>query len=295
MISKKTILTFALTFLLSFSFISALSVDAEYVTLFSGGQESVKIEIGNDENFDIEDIIFELNLANLPFTTVGSSSDSVDEINENDEETVSFTLKATTDIILGDYNIPYILKYTNADDPDEDFKQEGSFGIRVSAKTELDFSIEVQDSAIVGQEGQISLEIINQGLGEIKSISVQIFPQGFELLSKDKIFVGTIDADDTDTASFDIIYKTTTPSLSAKITYKDFDNKDQVKNINLPFKVYTQEEALELGIISKNNSGIYIGFVIVLLVAWFVYRKIRKNRRNNKKKEVSIKKKSLSK
>ena len=146
---------------------------------------------------------------------------------------------------------------------------------------DIDFSVEVDGNAIIGQDGRISLEIINKGLGEIKSVSVQIFPQGFELLSGDKIFVGTIDPDDSDTATFDVIYKTTNPTLSAKVDYKDFDNQDQAETVNLGFKVYTREQALELGIINNPNYTAYI-VIGILVVAFFIYRRIRKRRKKNR-------------
>ena len=130
------------------------------------------------------------------------------------------------------------------------------------------------------EEGRVSLEVINKGLGEVKSMSVQIFPTGFELLSKDKIFIGSIDADDTDLASFDVIYKSANPSFSAKVDYKDFDNIEQTKTVNLPFTVYTKEKALELGLIQKDNSSRNTGIIVVLIIAWFVWRSFKKKRKN---------------
>jgi hypothetical protein len=218
----------------------------------------------------------------LPFTVIGNSEKDVDDIDENDEDTVKFTLRASTDIVPGDYSIPYILKYVNAEDNSENFTKEGGFGIRVSAKTDLDFSAETRGNAILGREGQISIEIVNKGLGEIKSVSIEIFPQGVELLSKEKIFVGTIDADDSDTATFDVIYKSKSPIISAEITYKDFDNNDQIETIDLPIKVYTEEQALELGLIQKSNTFIYTLVIAILIVAWLIYRRIRKRRKKKR-------------
>jgi len=277
----KTITTI-LFLVLSIAFVSAVVVDSTYITLFPGEEGRVTIEIENNENFDIERVSIALLLDEVSFTSVGSSERGVDDIDEDDDERVTFTLRPSTDIEPGDYNIPYILKYVNADD-DEDFTKEGSFGIRVTAKTELDFSVEIRGNAIVGEEGRISLEVINRGLGEIKSVSVKLSPNGFELLSKNNVFIGTVDADDTDIASFDVIYKTTNPTLSARIEYKDFDNKDLVETVNIPFRVYTREQALELGLIKKSKTTLYGGVVILALAIWFVYRKIKKRRKQNRR------------
>jgi len=271
-------LIFGILFLvLTLSFASAIVVDADYITIYSGESGRVSVEIENNENFDIEDISLALELSDLPFTSVGSSEKDVDDIDEDDEDTVSFTLRASTDIVPGDYNIPYTLTYINAENSTESFEKTGSFGLRVSAKTDLDFSVETNEDAIVGEEGRIIIEIINRGLGEIKSVSIEIIPNGFELLSKNKIFVGTIDSDDSDTATFDVFYKTQNPNFSVKIIYKDFDNNDQTETQSFLAKVYTKEDALELGLIQKRNFTLYL-LIGVLVLGFIVYR-IKKKRK----------------
>lgn len=277
-ILNKT-LTGIFLLILTLNFASALVVDADYITLYSGEQGVVEVKIENTENFEIEDISVILFLDKIPFVSVGSSEKDVDDIDEDDTEKIFFTLKSFTDVIPGDYEIPYSARYTNSENNSQTFEKKGSFGIRVGAKTDLDFSVEIRGNAIIGEKGRISLEVINKGLGEIKSMSVQIFPKGFELLSKDKIFIGTIDSDDTDLASFDVIYKITNPILSARIEYKDFDNKEQSETIDLSFKVYTEEKAIELGLIKKNNTNFYIGTTIVILVFWLIWRRIKKKRK----------------
>lgn len=278
----KMVLFLSIIFLISMNLVSSLSVNADYVTVYPGEEKKVNVNINNNENFDTQDISINLNLENMQFSSVGSSEKNIDDINEDDDDSVSFNIKASTNIKPGDYNIPYNIKYTNSDS-DQIITQQGSFGIHVSAKTDLDFTIEVKENPIVGQQGTVSLEIINRGLGEIKSISVEIAPQGFDLLSKDKIFVGTINGDDTDSASFDILYTSVNPVLNVRVEYKDFENKDQFQDVTIPFKVYTQEEALKLGIIKKNNNMIYLGIIVIFLIAWFVYKKIRKAKKKNGK------------
>ena len=272
----------ALLFLvLTLGLTSAVIVDADYVTIFHGERGTVSVEIENNENFDIEDASLSLILDDVQFSSVGSSEKDVDDIDEDDSERVSFTLNPFTDIIPGDYDIPYTLKYKNAENSSVGILEKtGSFGIRVSAETDLDFSVEIRGNAIVGEEGRISLDVINKGLGEVKSMSVQIFASGYELLSKDKIFIGSIDADDTDLASFDVIYKNTNPTFSAKVDYKDFDNIEQTKTVNIPFTVYTKERALELGLIQKSNSSRNMGLIVAIIIIWFTWRSFKKRRKN---------------
>ena len=146
----------------------------------------------------------------------------------------------------------------------------------------MDFSVETQNN-ILGTKGRVSLEIINRGLGNIKSVQVEINPEGYELISSKTIFVGNVNAEDSELVSFDVIFKDKNANLNAKISYKDFDNEDKVENVKLPVKVYTREEALKLGLIKKSNTGIYIGIIIILIIIWFVYRGIRKRQKMKKR------------
>ncbi len=265
-----------------FSFASALNVDSEYITVYPGEEGSIKIKVDNNFNYDIEDVSIALVLDNVPFTSVGSSEKQIDDLDSDDDDTATFVLRASTDAVPGDYDIPYVVTYTNAEMPNAtSIQKTGKFGMRISAKTEIDFVVETKN-AIVGQQGTVSLKIINKGLGEVKFISVEVTPQGYELISPPEVYLGKIDSDDSDSASYDAVFKSTNPTLTAKIDYKDFDNNNKSQSVNIPFKVYTDEEALQLGLIKKSNTGLYTGIIIVLLIVWFIWRRIKKSRKKNK-------------
>jgi len=89
--------------------------------------------------------------------------------------------------------------------------QQGTFALRVSARTDIDFTVDTSKAPVQGEQGQVILQIINKGLGDIKSVSIEFFPNGFDLLSKSKIFIGTIAAEDSDTATYDVVYKSLNP------------------------------------------------------------------------------------
>jgi hypothetical protein len=264
---------------LALSFVSAVIVDADYASVNPGKEARITINVDNNEDFDIENVRVSLLLNETPFSSVGSSTKDVDDLSEGDDDSTSFTLRASTDAVPGDYDIPYTIKYLNADNSSLDFSDSGSFGIRIGAETDLDFTAETRDAAIVGQEGQISLEIINRGLGDIKSISVELEPRGFELISAKKIFIGTIESDDSDLANFDVIYRNQNPSLVATVNYKDFDNNDQVETISIPLKAYTQEQALDLGLVKKSNTMTYILIIVFLIILWFTWRTVKKRKK----------------
>jgi len=264
---------------------NAVSVSPAYVTMYAGEEASISIEVENNENFDIEDVSISLILDNVPFSSVGSSEKDIDDIDEDDEESISFTVRASTEITPGDYNIPYAVNYKQ-EDVDTPLTKSGSFGLRVSAQTDIEYSVETKD-AIVGKKGRVSLKIVNKGLGEVKFVSAEIFASDneFELLSEKYVYLGNIESDDSDLANYDVLFKSSNPTLTVKVDYKDFDNADQSKTVNLPVKVYTKSEALELGLITESKTSLYAGIIIVILLLWFIWRKYSKHRKAKKRRE----------
>lgn len=276
------LVVFASLFLfLSLAFSSALvleSVDAD--VLAPGSEGSIDISIKNNLNDDIEQVSLSLDFTNLPFTSVGSSEDNVDDINEDDSEDFHFKIKAANDAKPGFYNIPYAITYKNQSTP-----QKGTIGLRVSAKTELDYSVSTENP-IVGQQGKISLKIINKGLGDARFVSVKIMPGDYTVLSDEQDYIGTVSSDDFETATFDVLFKKENADLNAVVEYRDLDNNKINKDINLPLEVYSEQRATELGIIKKNNTWLYIIPIVLVIAIWLVWRAIRKRKRLNKSKEM---------
>ena len=301
----KTIIALGILAVYIFSmiaFASAILVDANYITVYPGEEGKVSINVENNENFDIESVSVSLVLStvsptgtvvSVPFAIIGSSTKDLDDLNEDDDDSASFTLRALNDAKPGDYNIPYVIKYKEAGDSTT-LTNQGTFSIRVSAETDLDFGADLKgastDSAIVGQKGKITLEIINKGLGDLKSMSVDVTPQGYDLISQKKVFVGTISAEDSDSVSFDVLFTGKNPTLNAVVTFKDSENQEQTKTITIPLKAYTREEALQLGLIKKSRTGLYITIVVALIIIWYVWRRIskaRKRRAKEREKEMN--------
>ena len=283
---------FALAISISFSSAAVLVDSVNQGILYPGQEASLNVKVKNTFDKNIEDVSMNLIFSGLDstgkqilsqFSTVGSSSDNVDEIEDDEAESFNFKIKASSTTEPGEYTLPYILEYDEINSSNTTIRKQvtGTLGIRVNSKIILDFSVS-QDKKVIGMKDKVSLKIINKGFGEIKFVSVKINPSVFTLLSDSKVYIGSIASDDFDTASFDAILGKN-PSLNAIVTYKDFENNDKTENINLPLTSYTQEEAIKLGIISKNNTPMIIGFVIVLVIIWIVYRMIRKRIRDKRR------------
>lgn len=252
------------------------SVDSP--TLKPGEESQIRMEIKNIFSDDAQDIILSLDFKNLPFIPIGTSEQSVDQITSDDEETFTYAIKASQDIKPGDYEIPYTLQYTLND---KQSSRTGTIGIKVESSPDLSFSVST-DNPIIGQQGKITLKVVNAGLSDAKFVSLKILPQGFTLLSQAEDYIGTVNSDDFSTTSFNVIFNKENERLNAIVQYKDFNNNDILKNVDLPITAYTQENAIQLGLMKKSNISLYISLIIALILIIIIWRMIKKRRRLRK-------------
>jgi len=281
---------FALMLVSTMALASAMIVsDVEGGKVFPGESTKVQLTVDNTLTDDVQDVSVVLNLEGTGFTSVGSSEDSIDEIREGKDESFSYTIKAPSTLRPGEYNIPYTIIYTFQDSSN---RKNGSFGITVGAKTELSYSIETNNN-VIGEQGELSLKVVNKGLGDIRFVSVRLLPSSsYTLLSDENIYIGTISSDDFETASYKVKFNNENAVLDAVITYKDFDNVQRTEKVTLPLTVYSREKALELGIVKKSNAPIYASTIIILIVLWFVWRIYKKRQREKKRAANNSKEKS---
>ena len=277
----QTFFAILVLFIFSLSFASAITVsDVSQESLFPGNSVSLDVDLKNNLDEDVTDVSFNLIFDEIPFISIGSSEKSYDQFDDGDKKSVTITIKASQDIKPGDYSIPYTLSYVDSEN--NLVKKVGSIGVVVRAKTELDFDVEL-DTNVIGEQGKVSLKIINQGFGDIKFVNVRLIPEGFTIIGSDSNYIGTINSDDFETATFDVVFNKENPKALAIITYKDFDNVQQVENVQKDLKVYTREEGIELGIIQKNNTFVYVISIVILVVIWLTYKFIRKRLKKKKK------------
>ncbi|VVB80236.1 Uncharacterised protein [uncultured archaeon] len=282
--NSLVILSFAAIILLGLNIASAMvvnSVTSDKIYPGQSGQVSMKVE--NTLSVDAQDVSISLNLANTGFSTEGSSEKSVDHIDNEDEENFKFILKAAPNTKTGDYNIPYTLTYylEGLNGTLIPSIKTGTFGITVIAQTELQYDI-LTENNIIGQKGKATVQITNKGLGDIGFASVRILSEnGVELIGLDNQYIGTVRSDDSGTATFDVVYKSENAQVTAEITYKDSENNAQTETVVLPIKAYTPERALELGLVQKNYTWVYVTIIIVLIIIYIIYKRVKKAKKKN--------------
>jgi len=276
MTTTKIITSLILTVMLA-SLASALIVeDVSVGKLTPGEQTSLSVDVRNDGSNTIKNVNLVLDFSNLPISAVGNSVDGVDEIQDDDSESFAFTIKASSTSKLGTYSVPYTITYTN-----QSSSIKGTISVEVTGDVNLEYSA-VTETPILNQQGKVSLKIVNKGMADARFVNINLNPQGFTLLGSNEDYIGTVASDDFETASFDVIFNSQSALLNAQIEYRDFDNNLKTDIINLPLTVYSQEQALQLGLVKKNNTFIYVIVVVALIILYLVYRAIRRRLRRKK-------------
>jgi hypothetical protein len=279
---KQIKILFGVLFLLvlTSSLTSAMMVKSVDANNFQpGSEQDITLKIKNTLSDDAKDVSVNLVMTSLPFAIISSDS-SADEISQDDTENFHFTIKATNSATAGDYSIPYTIYYNLGNSTTQSTKT-GTFILTVEASPQLVYSVST-DNPVVGSKGKITLKINNKGLGDAKFVSITLVPSGYTLLSDNNVYIGTISSDDSQTENFDVIFNQQNPTLTVQVEYKDFNNKLVTTSVDIPVTVYTKEEALKLGIISPNNTGVYIILGIIGIAGWMIVRKIKKKKRLNK-------------
>ena len=195
---------------------------------------------------------------------------------EDEEETIAFKFRVGNDLPVGTYSLSYSMTYEENNDERE---QSGTIGVIVSAEPEIEIIADTQN-AIIGLQETLNLRVVNKGLADARFVYLFIESEDITLLSENSEYIGTIDSDDFETSSFEVIYNRKFPLISVRVTYKDFNNKEQEITKSISLRAYTSDEAIEKGILKKNNVPLYVGIVLLLVILWIVYRTLRRRHKN---------------
>jgi hypothetical protein len=287
--NSKMFSLFLLAVLSMFS-VSALIIDSvSSVPGETGPGETSIIEIGieNNREDDVRDVSVSLNLENVPFAPDQSSSEfSFDEIKDGKIRYATFKIKALNNAESGIYKIPIEVTY----EEDEEIKQRNSV-ISLTVNSEPIISASLEEGLLLkGRENEMVVRIVNKGLSDIQFLELEVEKGSYySLVSPENIYIGGLDSDDFDSAEFRIFFKENSPTnlrIPVTMRYRDALNEEFQERINIDAKVYSTEQAVQLGLIEQNNIITYVVIAAVLIIVYLVYRRIRKSRKRRKEKET---------
>lgn len=268
-------LTIALILIASASALNIVSVYSNPETIAPGEKTTISLELENNLDANAKDVSVALDLSVMPISPVKSSEDYVSEISQDDSENFDFELQANPDAEIGTYKIPVKVIYTKSS---QNYVKTSFISVKISAKPEI--ALTSESILIRNQKNKLQVRITNTGLAKAKFLQIKLNSGGYDLLSQDSVYIGELEQDDYNTASFDVFLRETgSKTFSFQLSYKDSDNNQYNEQFQVSPKIYSQDEAKSLGLISNNNLLKYVIAFVILVVLFIIYRRIRRKRK----------------
>ncbi|MCK5042418.1 MAG: COG1361 S-layer family protein [Candidatus Aenigmarchaeota archaeon] len=265
--------------------INVVSIATKPAQFLPGQKGDADIVIKNTADSTLKNIkvTMDLSSATVPFAPLGKSTTyMINNMAGGEEETATFEIIATPEAISGIYKIP--LTITFSDNVGNDYTSSEIVSLIVGGTPDLLVNVEPEKLFLSGTTGDIRVNIINKGLVDVKYVTVKIEnTDNFELLSNDEIYIGNIDSDDFDSASFSIHIS---PSFSGDLsipmtlTYMSANNDAFEVDETLEMRVYTASEAQSLGLISKSSASTIYAAIVIVAVVYIGYRKYKKRKKD---------------
>ena len=146
--------------------ISIQSFEATPEKILPGSNVLLTLRLENVGDNDIKNILVKLDLDDLPFAPLRSSTETViDKIKENDDAVIYFDLVALPNADSQIYKIPVKVSY-------EDVVKDSLISLEVSAKPKLDVLLADSTLVKVNDNGKVSVKFVNNGLTQIKFLKV---------------------------------------------------------------------------------------------------------------------------
>ncbi|GEM_PF-1464553 len=248
-----------------------------------GKEATISVTIHNAANAAISDVSVKLgiNNASVPFAPIESTAEQqIKSISPGTEQTATFHIVVLPGATANVYKVPLSLHYY--DEYNKQITQDDTVGIFVNAPIAYQFDLDETTIHTPETNGKIIVSISNRGSSDIKYLTIRLLDNpAYDLLSKSRIYIGNIQPDDSQTASFTIYAKKQAPLLF-QITYKDIYNTDytDVQTLNLP--LYTTSQATRYGFIQNSHlvslliDLLLIAFAINLILPWIRMKSFKK-------------------
>jgi len=265
------------------------SVDVSPEQISPGGTAEITLNLENNFDRTLSDIEVYLDFSseNLPLAPYGSGAEmSIEEIRSDKSKTLIFSVIALSDAKPGVYKIPVMIKYT---DNGTEVKKSSLISLSINSNPML--YITAEDSILIeGQGNTLSIKIVNNGLSDVKLLTIKLNEViGINMLSQSEVYIGELSSDNFDSAEFRVFVSDTAPgilNMPVELKYRDAANNELKETKNLKINAYSREEAISLGLIKRNNSLAISITIVVLVIAFIIYRRIRKKRRQKAARQV---------
>ncbi|MBI2133480.1 hypothetical protein HYU11_02245 [Candidatus Woesearchaeota archaeon] len=264
------------------SVVTISSVTSSPDQVLPGEKVNVTLRLVNNARSLIKNVQLKLDLSasSVPFAPFHDAQEkSVSDIPSGQSVPLKFMLVALPDSSAGVFKIPVKISYSNQ--LGKNFSRDDLISLTVGGKPILSAIISDQDVLRKGGTGKFTIQVVNSGLIGAKLATLELHESGdSDILSPSKIYMGTIDSDDFDTASIRIYVDSDQVKIPAVLTYRDSNNNEYSQEFSLEPKIYSSDQINSYGMGSTSVVGIVIAASVVV-AGFLIYRKFFRKEQND--------------
>lgn len=242
---------------------------------------NLNITAKNEADSYLRDINVKLDLSDLPFSPVNSTEEKrIYQIGSKEEKNLNFNLLVSPDTSAGPYKIPLNISYY--DSTGEKYTKKNHLTLIVSSTPEISVGIEESDLLTYGKTGEVTLNLINKGLSEVKFLTIELKDtEDYEIISTPKIYIGDLESDDYDTLEYKLYVnkEITNVPLKLNLDYRDSNNVKYSKEETVNLKLYSGEEMRKYNLVSEDYSIYILAGIGVIAILFYWRRRSRKKKK----------------
>jgi len=234
-----------------------------------GSSNQMQLTLNNPTSGQLKNIQLSLDLSEeLPMATSQSSTKNIVNIEPEKSQTVNYTLNIDESAENGVYKLPISISFEN--EAGTQFEQSTTTGINVGGQPRLEAALNTDTTLSDGATEEITFRLVNRGHGSADFVSMKLNEsRTIDVVGNDEVYIGSMDSDDFQTASFRVNVNAETESLDIDtlelpviLEYTDSEGQ-QTEKQTVETDLYSQQELQQYGLAS---SGSIIPIVVVLLL-----------------------------
>ena len=193
-----------------------------------------------------------------------------------------FKLLTEPEAESGAYKVP--LRITYSDTAGNPYAINGTIGLVIGAEPDLSVTLDSTTIYAPNSNGEVTVKVVNKGVTNIKFMNIKLLEnESYSIISNDEVYLGNIDSDDFETASFNIFVgkaKGGKVALPFELDYKDANNNDFNEIIGLELNIYSGSDAKKFGL--KQGNGFVGNLIIIIIVAAGLFFYVRHRKKKKK-------------
>ena len=249
-------------------------------TIEAGKTTDLNIELENINTVSLKSVQVTLNLDDVDEEVLsvesGSNSKVINIVKPGETTNANFKLTISPEADAKPYLLPVTVTYE--DSLGNTFTKEILGSVSVYSKPLVSLTLDSQDKYTSGK-GKVTLAIANPGTSTVKGTQIEILSSvDYEVLEGSNQYVGDLNPDDFQTIQADVfISNSETATLKVKVTYLDSYNNKNEEIIELPLKLYSEEQLKNFSLATAGGTSFQFGplifAIIVGVIAYFFGRR----------------------